>query len=131
MKILVVEDDILKRLYVEDVLKRRKIDTHFCRSVRPAIRYALRNSGEINGIILDLGLTSYDNSDDYDFKKGLELVKELTRKEVKIPILINSTSYIELEEIMKENPNVKGQMYVEDDYSLLRWFINLLEKEEQ
>ena len=126
MKILVVEDDRRKKKYLEEFLKARNIDMHHSKSIRPAIRYALKYSTEISGIILDLGLTSYDNSNDYEFDKGLELIKELTQRKVKIPILINSSTYISIQLLMEINHNVKGQMYNEDDDETLRWFINLL-----
>ena len=131
MKILVVEDDALKRSYIVEFLKSRNIDVHWCYSVNPAIKYCIKNQREISGIILDLGLTSYDQSTDYEFKKGLNLVKELTRKCIKIPILINSTTYINLKETMECHENVKAQMYEADDYKTLRGFINLLERKEQ
>lgn len=131
MKILVVEDDALKRTYVVEFLNSRSIDVHWCYSVNPAIKFCLNNPSEVSGIILDLGLTSYDNSLDYEFKKGLNLVKELARKKVKIPILINSTTCINLKEIMECYDNVKGQMYESDDYVTLRAFIKDLERKEQ
>jgi len=131
MKILVVEDDALKRTYVLEFLKSRNIDVHWCYSVNPAIKYCIKNTTEISGIILDLGLTSYDNSIDYEFTKGLNLVKELTRKKINIPILINSTTYINLKEIMESHDNVKGQMYESDDYETLRFFIKDLKREKQ
>jgi len=131
MKILVVEDDALKRTYVVEFLKSRNIDVHWCYSVNPAIRYCIKNPKEISGIILDLGLTSYNDSTDYEFKKGLNLVKELSRKKIKIPILINSTTYINLKETKESYDNVKGQMYEPDDYESLRFFIKELKGEEQ
>ena len=131
MKILLVEDDALKRTYIIEFLKSRNIDVHWCYSVNPAIKYCLNNLKKVSGIILDLGLTSYDKSNDYEFEKGLVLVKELTRKKIKIPILINSTTYINLPMVMESHNNVKGQMYEADDYETLRWFINLLEGKEQ
>jgi len=131
MKILVVEDDALKRTYIVEFLKSRNIDVHWCYSVNPAIKYCIKNQKEISGIILDLGLTSNDHSIDYEFKKGLNLIRELTRKKIKIPILINSTTYINLKETMEYHENVKGQMYESDDYESLRVFINLLERNEQ
>jgi len=131
MIVLVVEDDITKRTYLHEFFKARNIDMHLSRSVRPAIRYVLRNLNKVSGIILDLGLTSYDYSEDYEFEKGLDLVRELTKRGIQIPILINSSTYINLSRVMEEHINVKGQMYNEDDYETLRWFIDLLERKEQ
>ena len=125
MRILVVEDDKMKRQFIEDFLEERNIDMYSFRSIIPSINYTLRHASEIDGIILDLGLTSYDYTDDYDFKKGLQLVEELTKKGIRIPILIYSDTYINLSKVMKEHRNVKYQM---DEYDphILRQFINWL-----
>lgn len=126
MKILVVEDDSLKREFIEYFLQSRdNIEIKSFHSVRPAIAYAIEYSNEIDGIILDLGLTSYDYSDDYDFKKGLELVEELTKKGIRIPILIYSDAYINLTKVIEEHRNVKYQMDEYDSYTL-RQFVNWL-----
>ena len=130
MKILIVEDDREKRLFLEYNLKKKNIEICLFSSVNPAIRYVVQYANQIDGIILDLGLTSYDSSDDYSFTKGLNLVKELTRKRIEIPILINSSTYVNLPNLMESNSNVKDQMYCAYDHTKLRWFINLLRKEQ-
>ena len=130
MKILIVEDDKDKRLFLESYLKKQGIKFYSFDSVNPAIKHAVKYSNDINGIVLDLGLTSYTDSDDYSFTKGLNLVRELTRKGIKIPILINSSTYINLPELMQSHSNVKDQMYCAYDHTKLRWFINLLRKEQ-
>jgi len=131
MKILVVEDDRDKRLHIEYVFEKENIHMQLFRSIRPAIRYAMQHSNEISGIILDLGLTSYDNSDDYEFEKGLQLIYELTENSIDIPILINSGTYVNVQNLMRLHSNVKDQMHSEDDYTTLRWFIQLLKEKEQ
>ena len=126
MKILIVEDDRNKRLFLEYFLKEKNIEFYSFSSVRPAISYSIKCSSEIDGIILALGLTSYDYSDDYDFTKGLELIKELTKKRISIPILINSSTYVDLDSLMKMHSNIKAQM--DDDEFHLRQFVNSLIK---
>ena len=91
----------------------------------PALKYVTQHFKEVSGIVLDLGLVSYDDSYDYDSEKGLILVEELTRKKIAIPILINSTTEIDLPEIMKSHTNVKGQMA--SRFKKLDGFINSLE----
>lgn len=132
IKILVVEDDQFKREHIKKFLEEKNIsNVHYCKSVCPAIQYAVEKSRVISGIILDLGLTSFDDSVDYRRDRGLDLVKELTRKGIKIPILINSTTTIDLPEIMGYHKNVKGQMsYEYDGYKILDWFISSLEKKQ-
>lgn len=124
MRIVVVEDDKNKREFIEDICELKNIDIISFNSIMPAIKYVVKNFLETDGIILDLGLTNYDDSEDYDSEKGLILVKELNRKKINIPILINSTTEIDLIEIMRNYPNVKGQMA--SNYKKLDGFINSL-----
>ena len=124
MKIVVVEDDRNKREFVKDIFELKNIDMISFNSIMPAIKYVIEHSPETDGIILDLGLTSYDDSGDYDAEKGLILVQELKRKKINIPILINSTTELDLIEVMKNYPNVKGQMA--SNYKKLDGFIKSL-----
>ena len=124
MKIVVVEDDKNKREFVAMYLESNNIEMIPFVSIMPALKYVTQHFKEISGIILDLGLVSYDDSYDYDTEKGLILVKELTRKKIEIPILINSTTEIDLPEIMRSHSNVKGQMA--SNLKLLNEFINSL-----
>lgn len=132
IKILVVEDDLLKREFIKNFLKERGItNVHYCISVSPALRYAVEEKSSLSGIILDLGLTSFDASDDYNIYKGLDLVKELTRKRIDIPILINSTTTIDLQLLMESHKNLRGQTsYEYDGYKGFDWFISSLEKKQ-
>lgn len=131
MKILVVEDDIFKRQNIECFLYARNIDMHLVSSVNPAIEYIIEHSDEISGVLLDMGLSSYDGAPDYHSQKGLEVVNELTKRKINIPILINSSTLINMSFIMENNKNVKGQMCINTDgYKKLEWFINLLEGKE-
>lgn len=132
MKILVVEDNLLKRKFVEEFLSARKIDTIVSFSVNSAIKEIVERLNEFSGIILDLGLTSYDDSMDYDSKRGLDLVEELTRREIDIPILINSSTTINLPNIMENHSNVKGQTSImEDGNTKIESFIKILKEKKQ
>ena len=125
MKFIIVEDDRNKRLFLKLFFKQNGHESYSFQSVRPAIKYAINNSTEINGIILDLGLTSYDYTDDYDYDRGLDLILELTKKGIFIPILINSSIYIRnLEEINENYHNLIMKM--DDDEWELRRFLNRL-----
>lgn len=131
-KLLIVEDDWHKLRFLQELLNKKNVEIHLCTSITPAIKYAVKYSKDISGIILDLGLTSFDDSRDYEWDKGLILVKELTRKRINIPILINSTTIIDLNNIMINHPNVIGQMCdLRDGYSKLEEFITLLEEKKQ
>ena len=101
MRIVVVEDDKNKREFVAMYLETNNIEMVSFTSIMPAIKYVTQHFKEVSGIVLDLGLVSYDDSYDYDSEKGLILVEELTRKKIEIPILINSTTEIDLAGTMR------------------------------
>ena len=103
MKILIVEDDNFKFSMIYCLLRDKNIEHEWFLSVNSALKYISEHQNDVSGIILDLGLTTYSDSNDYDDVRGLDLVKELTRKEINIPVLINSTTEIELEEIMSNH----------------------------
>lgn len=126
MKFLVVEDSGMKRNFINSFFKEKNAELHFVGSVNPGILYAIQNKDELSGIILDLGLTTLDDSIDYADKRGLDLVVELKRKNINIPILINSTTAIDLNVVMEVYPFVKGQMKFPNDYSTLESFITSL-----
>lgn len=136
MKFLVVEDSKLKRDFINKcfakdlihiVFANKNFEIHFVSSVNPGINYVLQHKEELSGIILDLGLTTYDDSMDYEEKRGLDLVVELKRQNIDIPVLINSITTIDLEQVMREYPFVKGQMKYPNDYSTLESFISSLQ----
>ena len=94
MKFIIVEDDRNKRLFLEFFFKQNGDEYYSFQSVKPAIKFAINNSTEINGIILDLALTSYDYTDDYEYDRGLEMISELIKNGIYIPVLINSSVYV-------------------------------------
>lgn len=134
MKILIVEDDNFKFSMIYCLLRDKNIDQEWFLSVNSALNYISEHQNEVSGIILDLGLTTYSDSNDYDDVRGLDLVNELTRKEINIPILINSTTEINLDEIMSNHKNVKGQSIPrkgENWSQTVEWFLTTLQEEKQ
>lgn len=123
MKFLIVEDDRNKRLFLEFFFKQKGYESYSFQSVQPAIKYATKHSTEIDGIILDLGLSSYDcNDDDYSYTRGIDLIYELKEKGIYIPILINSSTYINLSKLQENYQSLIMQM--DDDEWELRQFLN-------
>lgn len=126
MLVLIVEDDRLKKEFVKEVLKQRGIDSLAFKSVNPAISYAIKHSTEIDGIVLDLGLTGYDYSDDYEYDKGLRVVEALTENGIEIPIILNSCIYVNFERLQETHKNLKMRM--DDDEYFLKQFIYCLQE---
>ena len=126
MKFLIIEDDREKRLFLELFMKQKGYESFSFQSVQPAIKYTIQHSTEIDGIVLDLGLTSYDHTDDYSFTRGLDLVEKLKETGMYIPILINSSTYIDLEKIQENYHSLIQRM--DDDEWELRQFLNRIKK---
>ena len=127
MKILVIDDDIFKREQITDFLDTKKITYKTCLYVNPALKYIFSNN-DIAGIILDMGLQSLYNSQDYSLTRGLDVIYELHRRKHYIPVLINSSrSLTDLEKY----PFIYGQRSEIDNYQILEDFINFLKQREK
>ncbi len=129
MKVLIVEDLESKRKQLTDFLTKEAIEFEICEYVKDALRYIYFNKENISGIILDLGLQWAIDDNDYAEDNGLDIVYELDRINLNIPILINS---ITLVDVLDKYPFVYGQRTVMESYEMLEKFITFLkEKEEQ
>ena len=130
MKILCIDDDFFKRNQIGEFLERKGIQLEEIEFVNPALKYICTNKESISGIILDLGLKSFKDSNDYNIYKGLDVIAELERKKIKIPILINSTTEIDFQK--DDHPYVFGHRKRKNDYKILEEFLAFLkEREEQ
>ena len=128
-KILIVEDMPYKRDPLIQFLNKENIRFEVCEYLNDALRYIYRNSKDISGIILDLGLERDKKDTEYDQYMGVELIEETQRIESKIPILINSTTEFELDS--SEYPDVFGHRTDLYDYKPLENFISFLREKEK
>ena len=97
MKILFIDDNPLGKVTpIIEYCKHQQIDFSYeiVQSVNSAIKYIFSNLNEIDLIVSDLGLPRYDDGSDYGILNGLDILDELIRKNVTIPIIINSTTDI-------------------------------------
>lgn len=127
MNILIVEDmPELKIKHIIDYLKVKNIDFSYTttRSSSSALRYLFTHLSEIDLIVLDLGLPFYDNGSEYEDLGGLFLLEELLRKNIKISLIVNSTTEIPNEKelfekyqkhcgIIEHVPELKGDYLLE------------------
>ena len=123
MKVLIVEDLESKRKQLTDFLTKEAIEFEICEYVRDALRYIYFNKENISGIILDLGLQWAIDDDDYAEDSGLDIVYELDRINLNIPILINSTTIVD---VLDKYSFIYGQRTVMESYEILEKFINFL-----
>ena len=127
MKILVVEDDIFKRENVESFLESQKIEYHTCEYVNETLCYIIKHKNDISGIILDLGLYRFKNGS-YDRYNGLEILSEIQRIKIEIPVLINSTTEVGM--IDEDYPFVWGQRTRIENDEFLKKFVSFLKEKE-
>lgn len=129
MRILVIDDDIFKREQITDFLEEKEIDYETFEYLTPALRYIIFNKNDISGIILDLGLQNFkDMPTTYSLYKGLDLIHELYRKRIHIPILINSSTDVGM---LDEYSFVYGQRTKIDNYQILEDYISFLKQREE
>ena len=124
MRILILEDAIFKREQITDFLETKNIEYVTYEYVLPALKDITKNKDFISGIILDLGLqSSIDAPETYSLQKGLDVIRELSRKKINIPVLVNSSTEVR---VLNRYPCVYGQRKQIDDYQILEDFINFL-----
>ena len=129
MKILIVEDSVWKREQLVEFLEKEKIEFEVSEYVNNALRYIRANKTDIAGIILDLGLESMPGAHDAKPYRGLDVVKEMKILKLNIPVLINSTT--ELQMVSAEFPCVYGHRTEMDDYDILETFVSFLRRKEE
>ena len=97
MNVLFVDDRPVLKVY-HIICQLNYTNTNFSfeivKSVNSACRYIVEHSNQIDLIVLDLGLPLSDNGANYDSLNGLLVVKEMMRKHINIPIIINSCTEI-------------------------------------
>jgi CheY-like chemotaxis protein len=122
MNILFIEDNPEYKIkHVIEYLKTKKLDFSYkiVKSCSSAMRYLFKHFNEIDLIILDLGLPFSDDGSEYDSLEGLFIIEELLRKNIKIPVIINSTTeipnekelfekYLKQNSIIQHVPELKG-----------------------
>lgn len=128
-KILIVEDMPDKRDQLIQFLNKENIEFEVCEYVNHALRYISANRDSIAGIILDLGLETLPGSYDFTLYRGLDVADEMKRLKLDIPILINSTT--ELEMATSEYPNIFGHRTEMDDYETLENFVSFLRERDK
>ena len=129
MTIVIVEDTQFKRDQLIRFLNDQNIKWEVFEYVNHALKHIRREKDNISGIILDLGLKTMPGDNDATLYRGLDVLKEMKRLKADIPVLINSTT--ELEMVSSEYPNAFGHRTDMDDYESLENFICFLRQREK
>ena len=124
MMIAIVEDTQFKIEQLESFLIKERIPWKVFGYVNDALRFIRTEREKVSGIILDLGLETMSGAGDATPYRGLDVAKEMKRLKLDIPVLINSTT--ELEMATSEYPNVFGHRTEMDDYETLENFVSFL-----
>ncbi len=129
--VVLVEDNAGKADNVTRILEREGIGYYQFAALNPALRFITKEFKKIDGIILDLGLPKFENERVDSLYAGIEIIKELKRVGIIIPVLINSSTLVDIDE--KEFPFVfKERMFNSFDIGTLRNFLKSISvKEEQ
>lgn len=97
MEILFVDDNPKgKVMPLIEYLNEAGIDFSYdiVENVNSAIKYIFTHIDEIDLIITDLGLPRYEDGSDFELLNGLDIIDELIRKDISIPIIVNSATKI-------------------------------------
>lgn len=92
MKILIVDDNAETKCYgIMEECKKRNIEVEIETSISSAVKKIVSNKGyKINGIILDMGLPIYSNSNEIEKNGGEEVIRQIVRRNNNIPVLVFS-----------------------------------------
>lgn len=128
--VVLVEDNADKADNVTKILEKEGVEYHQLTALNPALRFITKESKKIDGIILDLGLPRFENERVENLYAGIDIVKELKRVGINIPVLINSTTLVDIDE--EKYPFVfKERMLSPFNVETLRNFLNSLSNKEE
>lgn len=97
-------------------------------SVNKACRYLCNHLNEIDLAIIDLGLPQFDNSHNYNELNGLSIIKEMLRKNINIPTIINSSTKIPNEEEFIKQYATKNTVIKHVDFLDGKWLSNFIKQ---
>lgn len=128
--IVLVEDNTEKANSIITTLEREGVEYYQLSALNPALKFITKEFKKIDGIILDLGLPRFENGRVENIYSGLEIIEELKSLEINIPILINSSTLIDIDE--KEFPFVfTERMFSLWDTIALRNFLQSISEQEE
>lgn len=130
-KLLIVEDQ--PELKVEMLLRlletnQIKFEYEIVNSVTSAKLYLHKRANEVDIIIMDLGLPTFDGEMVTNLLEGVNLIYDLEDFDIKVPVVINSTTDIPNFEKQKSEWEMRGLEIYKTDYilNMIQWFFKFL-----
>ena len=132
-KILIVEDQPeLKVEMLISLLKTEHVafEYEIVGSVTSAKRYLSSRKNKVDAIIMDLGLPTFDGEWVTNLHAGEEIINDLDHFEVRVPVIINSTTSISNFESKKAAWERMGLEIYKTDFILhmRSWFVKFLKE---
>lgn len=130
-KILIVEDQPeLKVEMLLSILKveRVKFEYEIVGSVTSAKRYLSSRKNKVDVIIMDLGLPTFDGEYVNNLLEGAKLIDDLDYFDIKVPVIINSTTSIPNFESKKAEWERAGLEIYKTEFilNMRNWFVKFL-----
>ena len=130
-KILIVEDmpelklDMLIRMLE---IEKVEFEYEIVKSITSAKRYLSKRGNKVDVIISDLGLPIFDDEMVTNLLEGVGFIDDLKDFDIKVPVIINSTTSIPNYEMKKSNWERDGLEVHKTEFilSMKNWFVAFL-----
>jgi DNA-binding response OmpR family regulator len=106
MRILMIEDDNYKVQKVLEHLQKHKVDVK--KSYNSGMRALLKE--EYDAVILDMTFPTFDERSLPKPEMGLQVLREMKRKKITLPVLIHSGDEVDV----SEYENIKGYILADN-----------------
>jgi CheY-like chemotaxis protein len=93
MRILIIDDDEFKASAASKLLQGNEVV--IAKSYQSGMKKIITE--EWDGIILDMGFPQWDDGSDYEKDKGLQVLEEMERRVICIPVIVHSGSFFNTE----------------------------------
>lgn len=130
-KILIVED--MPELKVDMLIRMLEIEKvefeyEIVKSITSAKRYLSKRGNKVDVIISDLGLPIFDDEMVTNLLEGVGFIDDLKDFDIKVPVIINSTTSIPNYAMKKSNWERNGLEVYKTEFilSMKNWFVAFL-----
>ena len=94
MRFLIIDDDEFKANCAKNILNGH--ETVVVGSYQSGMKKIVTEAWD--GIILDMGFPQFDDGTDYEKDKGLDILREMKRRAIYIPVVVHSGSFFKTDD---------------------------------